>query len=115
MVEPSSASQSNRRLISVFFEVAVHAIVGDIQLAADEPFRVGRFPVEDLRGLLEPMKKLCLLPPELLGVIRRPLVKLAVFFERLNVGALAEFRRRRNCFLIKSHAGRNRARRTSQS
>ena len=44
------------RLVGVFFEVAVDAVVGNIQLPADEPFRVGWLPVEDLFGLLEPMK-----------------------------------------------------------
>ena len=39
-----------RGLIGVFFEMAVEAVVGDVELAADEPFRVGRIPVEDLLG-----------------------------------------------------------------
>ena len=81
--------------------MAVDAVVGNIQLAADEPFGVGWLPIEGPGVALEPMQKLGLLVPEFLGVIRRALVKFAVFLERLDMGVFAEFGRRRNCLFVK--------------
>ena len=54
-------------------DVAVEAVVGDVQLAADEPLRERRVrPVEDLVPLLEPVQLLGLLGPPGLGVLVRP-------------------------------------------
>jgi len=52
------------------FDVAVEAVVGDVQLAADEPFREWGIPIEDGVPLLEPRDVIFgLLGPEGLEVL----------------------------------------------
>ena len=55
----------------VLGEVPVDAIVGDVELAADEPLGVGQIPFERALGRLEPVEELGLLGPEGLGVALR--------------------------------------------
>jgi hypothetical protein len=51
-------------------DVPVDAVVGDVELAADEPLRERRVgPVEDLVPLLEPVQRLGLLGPPALVVL----------------------------------------------
>ena len=38
-----------RGLVGVLLQMTVEAVVGDVELAADEPFRVGQIPFERLR------------------------------------------------------------------
>ena len=69
-------------------DVAVDAVVGDVQLAADVPLGVRRLPLVELREVLEPRHALARLGlPELVEV---PLVDL-----RLGVGLRGELRGRR--------------------
>ena len=56
-----------RRLVGILFEMAVKAVVGHVELAADEPFGVGQVPIERLLGRLEPVEHLGLLRPKCLG------------------------------------------------
>ena len=75
-------------------DVAVDAVVGDVELAADEPLgerRVG--PVEHLVPLLGPVERLGLLGPEALGVLLGPLVDAGVGDDRVR-GELARRRER---------------------
>ncbi len=91
-----------RRLVGIFFEMAIEAVVGDVELAAGEPFGVRRIPFESVRWRLEPVKQLGLLGPECLGIFGGARVHLAVFLERFDVCALAEICRRRNGFLVEN-------------
>src|SRR5580704_1320544 len=73
--------------------VAVEAVVGEIDLSADEPFRPWRIPLEDFVPLLEPVQFAGYAAPELFGIVHRFFVKVLVFFEALDVSVLAEFGR----------------------
>jgi hypothetical protein len=68
--------------------VAVDAVVGDVQLAAEVPLCVGRLPLVELREVLEPRHAFPRLRlPELL--------ELALVDLGLGVGLRGELRRRR--------------------
>src|SRR5207302_7558263 len=74
-------------------DVAVDAVVGDVQLAAEIPLRVRKLPLEQLRERLEPGHPLAALAlPELL---ERKLVDV-----RLRVGLGGELGRRRIAALL---------------
>src|SRR5207249_4387541 len=45
-------------------DVAIDAVHRDVDLAADEPLRVRRLPLENLAPLLEPVELFCLRGPE---------------------------------------------------
>ena len=47
-----------RGLVGVLFEMAVEAVVGDVEFAADKPFGVGRVPFENFVWGLEPVEDL---------------------------------------------------------
>src|SRR3954470_19604826 len=49
--------------------MAVQAVVGSVDLAADEPLNEGRFPVADLVPLLEPVELPCPALPEALAIL----------------------------------------------
>ncbi len=91
-----------RGLIGVFFEMAVEAVVGDVELAAGEPFGVREVPFEDAVRRLEPIEHLRLLGPEADGVFLGVVVHLAVLVERANAGALGEFLGRGNRLLFEN-------------
>ena len=58
-----------RDLLAVtVLDVAVHAVVGDVELAADEPLGERRLPVEHLVPALRPREPVGLLGPERLAV-----------------------------------------------
>src|SRR5207302_7400252 len=71
--------------------VPVEAVLRDVQLAAEEPLRVRRLPLEDLAEGLTPLQRLRLLCPEPLEVAVGPLVDLGV----ADVGLRRELGRRR--------------------
>ncbi len=53
-----------RRLVPVFLQVPIQAVVRDIQLPAHEPLRVRQIPFQGLHRRLEPLDQLRLLGPE---------------------------------------------------
>ena len=59
-------------------DMAVEAIGADVQLAADEPLRVRRIPLEHLRPGLNPLELLGEVLPERFRVRRRPGVDLRI-------------------------------------
>ena len=75
-------------------DVAIEAVVGEVDLAADKPFRPRAIPFENLVPLLEPVQFAGDPRPEFVRVVDRFLVEALVFFEALDVGLLAEFRGR---------------------
>src|SRR5207247_5041489 len=64
-------------------DVAIQAVLRDVQLAADEPLRVRRLPLEHLRERLPPEQGLRLLRPETLEIALRALVDARVLHVRL--------------------------------
>ena len=72
-------------------QVAVEAVIGEIDLAADEPFCPRAIPLENLVPFLEPVQFAGDPRPELLGIVDGFLVEALVFLEALDVGVLAEF------------------------
>ncbi len=66
------------KLVAPRFQMAIQAVVGCVQLPADEPLGVRRVPLEDLIPLAEPVELLCPLRPEGFPVRRRLLVGLAI-------------------------------------
>ncbi len=73
-------------------QMAVEAIDAGVELAADEPFREGRFPEADLLPLLEPSQFLFGgVAPEFIRVFQRGFVQLLIFFEAVDSSALDEF------------------------
>ena len=89
-----------RGFVSVFFEVAVEAVVGDVEFAADEPFGVGRVPFQNFFGSFEPVEEFGLFTPELFGIGCCSGVQFAVFLERADARLLAEFFWRRDGLLF---------------
>src|SRR5271170_1519611 len=71
-----------RGLIGILFQMAVEAVVGDVELTAYEPFGVGRVPVQDFFGRLEPVEEFGLFAPEGFGIGCGGGVHFAVVFER---------------------------------
>ncbi len=73
------AFPDERRLVAApGADVAIQAVGADVQLAADEPLRMRRIPVEDLGPRLDPLELTRELGPERLGILRRPRVDLGV-------------------------------------
>ena len=85
------ADEVQRDLVAAAgLDVAVDAVVGGVELAADVPLREGRVrPVEDLVPLLGPGQPLGLLGPEALAVLGGPVVGVGG-----EVGVLREVRGR---------------------
>ena len=79
-------------------DVAVHAVDGGVDLAADEPLRVGRVPVQNGVPLPIPLEPAGLLLPEAESVGGRGVIGV-----RLDVGVRGELRGRREatCFVEK--------------
>src|SRR5450631_1347574 len=75
-------------------DVPVEAVVREIDLAADKPFRPGAIPFQNFVPLLEPVQLSGNARPELVRVVDRFLVETLVLFEALDVGVLAELRGR---------------------
>ena len=71
--------------------VPVHAVVGDVELSAHEPFGPRRVPFQHLLPRREPVQILGLLRPEAFGIFRGAIVDGGI----VPVGALPEFFRRR--------------------
>src|SRR5439155_14379143 len=74
--------------------MAIEAVVGHVELAADEPLGVRRLPLQRLLPRLEPVELPSALLPELHGIPRglgvdRLLVHHGVLHERLGRGKLA--------------------------
>src|SRR5207247_299761 len=76
-------------------EVAVEAVVTDVELAAVEPAGVRLVPDEHAVPALEPVQRLGLLGPEAFRVGVGALPELLVLGEALDVGPRREVRRRR--------------------
>src|SRR5579864_4943186 len=72
-------------------DVAVEAVVGEIDFAADKPFRPRAIPFENFFPRLEPVQFTSDLRPEFVGILDRPLIELLVLGQRLNVRIAAEF------------------------
>ena len=98
------AFPDDRRLVAPRRQVPVEAVVGDVGLAALEPLDVdgSRAQIEvvvaDLVPLLEPVELGGLLGPELVGVLDRARVLVAVLLHALDVGFLLKRRLRREHF-----------------
>ena len=73
-------------------DVTVETVVGEIDLAADEPFRPRTIPLENFRPRLEPVQLLGDSSPELFGIFAASLIKAFVVFEAFDVSLLAELR-----------------------
>ena len=71
-------------------DVAVEAVVRDVDLAAREPFHVRTIPVEHLVPLLEPVEFASNLSPEFLRILLRLFVEVLVLLHALDVSARAE-------------------------
>ena len=84
-VSPGSPSQWYATLVAVARrDVAVEAVVGGVELPADEPLREREVPVEDRVPLLVPVEEVRRLPrPEALVVDVRLVVDLGVDDERV--------------------------------
>ena len=82
--------------------MTIEAVVGDVELAADEPFGVGRLPFESFLGGFEPVEQLGLFAPELFGIGCCSGVQFAVFLERADARVLAEFFWRRDRLLFQN-------------
>src|SRR5258708_33346463 len=72
-------------------DVAVEAVVGEIDLAADEPLGPWAIPFENFVPLLEPMQFAGDAAPELVGIVDGFLVETLVFGEVLDVSLPGEF------------------------
>src|SRR5260370_37556351 len=72
-------------------DVAVEAVVGEIDLAADEPLGPWAIPFENFVPLLEPMQFAGDAAPELVGIVDGFLVETLVFGEDLDVSLPGEF------------------------
>ena len=87
-------------LVAAFFQVAVKAVVGNIQFAAQEPFQIdfvfAEFPVLHLVPLLEPGDIfLGDAGPELVIVVNGFIIQLLVLFPAFEIRFFAEFFRHR--------------------
>src|SRR5690606_5125556 len=65
-------------------DVAVDAVIGDVELPADEPLDPGRAPIQHLFPALVPVQQLCRLSPESLRVLPGTLVDRGVVDVRLS-------------------------------
>jgi hypothetical protein len=65
--------------------VPIEAVLGEIDLAAQEPLGEGRFPFENGVPLLLPGQGLGLLGPEAIGIADASRVHLAILLEVLDV------------------------------
>src|SRR5262249_30306057 len=92
-------------------EVAIDAVVADVELAAVEPARVRLVPGEDPVPALEPVQRLRLLGPEALRVVPGALPEPLVLRQALDVGAGRELGRRRELAGLLEDAGDVRGRR----
>ena len=89
-----------RGFVGVLFQVTVEAVVGDVELAADEPFGVGRIPFENFFGSFEPVEELGLFAPEGFGIGCGGGVHFTVILERANTRLFAELFGRRDGLLF---------------
>ena len=76
------------------FNVAIQAVIREVDLAAHKPFRPGAIPFENALPLFEPVEFAGNPRPELVGLVDGFSIEMLVFLERLDVSLLAEFRRR---------------------
>ena len=70
--------------------MAVEAVVGKIELAADKPLGPGMVPLQDLVPLLEPVQFVRDSAPEFFRLLDRLAVDALVIFQALDVRLLAE-------------------------
>src|SRR6266478_4134443 len=75
------------------FHVAVEAVVGQVDLASDEPLSPGNVPLEHTIPFLEPVEIVGDPCPELLRLLDRFLVQVLVLFERFHMSFFREVRR----------------------
>ena len=80
--------------------MAVEAVVGEIDLASDEPFGPREIPLEDVVPFFEPVQFAGDAAPEFVGLVHRFFVEALVFLDALDVSVLAEFWRRRKAALL---------------
>src|SRR6185312_4312896 len=74
--------------------VPIKAVVGEIDLAADEPLRPGQIPLENRVPFLEPMQFACHRSPKLLRVSRSRVVDFVVLRHALDLSMLSKVRGR---------------------
>src|SRR3954454_6206797 len=87
-------------------KVAVYTVVSRVDLAAHEPFGLGRLPVECLRERTEPGQFFrCQLSPKVPGIRLGPLIHRAVFIQAFYIGSRREFGRWMESRLV-AHGGR---------
>src|SRR3984957_19108989 len=81
-------------------DVTVEAVVGKIDLAADEPFRPRTIPFQNFFPGLEPVQLASNPAPEFVGIVDRFAIDPFVVGEALDVRVLAEFRGRLELALL---------------
>ena len=84
-----------RLVLSPGRQVAVEAVIRDIDLAADKPLGKWSIPLKHRVPFFEPIQLSCLLSPKSLRVGLGLGVELFVFGEALDVSFRRKFRRRR--------------------
>ncbi len=82
-----------RLVLARRLHVAVQAVVGEIDLTADEPFGPGRFPLQNLVPFLEPVQLLGGAGPEFFRLLHRLFVESFIFGQALNLSLLRKLRR----------------------
>src|SRR5207245_778406 len=81
----------NRGLVlSAFQNVAIEAVIADVDFSADKPLGVRLLPFKDLVPRLEPEQSLGLIGPESLRIVLGPLPELLVLGHRLDCGGPRE-------------------------
>ena len=89
---PSSASQQERGFIGVFGEMAVEAVVGNVELAARRTIWRGAGSIRGLFvGGANQSSILACSPQKPIGVVLGAVVHFAVFVEGADAGAALEF------------------------
>src|SRR5215831_9273721 len=73
-------------------DVAIEAVVGEVDFSADKPLGPWAVPFEHIVPLLEPVQFVGNAGPELVGVVDRFLIEALVFVEALYVRLAAKFR-----------------------
>ncbi len=83
--------------------MAIEAVIGKIELAANEPLRPGLVPLQNLVPLFEPVQLFGGPSPEFFRLLHRLLIQGFIFGQALNLRLRGKFwRRRKTALLIKS-------------
>src|SRR5271155_1241124 len=81
-------------IFSRALNMAIEAVIGEINLSADKPFGPRAIPFENFVPFLEPVQFAGDAAPELVGIVDRFLINPLVFGQAFDMGMLAEFRGR---------------------